>query len=100
MLSLESAGRADDLSRQPSGIRRGQEHGDRRDVFRLSQATKRGARNHLLGEIAADDSGGVRPLSLNAARINGVHADLARTQFFRQHAGDRVHGAFRRRVNH
>jgi hypothetical protein len=51
---------------------KGKEHGDAGDVVRLSDATQRRACDHRLLEIAADDAGVVRPLSLDAARRNGV----------------------------
>src|ERR1044071_6229876 len=99
-LSLESAGSANDFAGQPARIGRSQEHGYRSDVFWLAEAAQRGPRYHLLLKVAADDSYAVCAFGLNAPGIDGIDADLAWTQLFRQHAGDRVHGAFGRRIDH
>ena len=49
----QSTGGQNRLSGEPSGIGRGQENRNRRDVLRLSQSAQRSFRDHLLGEGAA-----------------------------------------------
>jgi hypothetical protein len=68
------------LTREPPRIVGGEENGDTRDVVRLSDATKRRACDHRLLEIAANDAGCVRALSLDAARRNSVAPDFSRPQ--------------------
>ena len=50
------------------------------------EPAERGARYHLLLEIAADDAGGVGALGFHSARRNGVDADFARAEFGGEHA--------------
>src|SRR5258708_37846383 len=99
ILLLKAAGRANDFACQPSRVRGSQEYGHWRDVLRLSEPPKRGLRHDLLGEIAVDNPGLMNALGLYAARIDGVNADIARTQLSGEHGRNCVHGGFGRGVD-
>ncbi len=57
------------LARQPVGIVRGQEHGDRRDVVRLSDTAQRGLCNGSDLEFRTDESGRMGTFGLDHAGL-------------------------------
>src|SRR5260370_2768757 len=90
-VSVIPARRGEPLAGDPGGVVGGQKHGDAGDIVGLAEPTERGARHHVLLEIAADDTGGVCALGLHPARPDGVDADFARAELAGEHARHRVY---------
>src|SRR5579859_4204613 len=97
--SAQPAAREQLLAREPIRIVRGEEHRDRSDVLRLAGPAERRLRDSGFLEIGTDEPGAVRALGFDDAGVERVDADLARTEFAREHAGDRVDRAFRAGVD-
>src|SRR5258708_3691949 len=77
-VSVIPARRGEPLAGDPGGGVGGQKHGDAGDIVGLAEPAQRGARHHVLFEIAADDTGSVGALGLQPARRHGLAADCAR----------------------
>src|SRR5215469_12125757 len=95
----QTAGGQQNLTGEPSGGWRGQEHRDWRDVIRLAKAAQRRLRDHLLREVASDYATAMSPLGFHATRIDRVDADFLRAQLFRQDSRYCIDGAFGRGIN-
>src|ERR1700733_11756866 len=94
MRLAEAATGDDALSGQPLGVLGREELSDGGDVVYLACATEWGLRYEDLLEVGADDAGAVCAFGLNDAGVDGVDADLLRSQLLCEHAGDGVESAF------
>src|SRR5688500_11478677 len=97
--SLHAASDEDHLTRDPPGIVGGEEYSDGADVFRLPDAAQRSLRRDDFRHVRGADARGVKTFGLYHAGAQRVHADLFRTEFFRERLRDVVHRAFRGAVN-
>src|SRR5258707_7066574 len=79
-VSVIPARRGEPLAGDPGGGVGGQKHGDAGDIVGLAEPAERGARHHVLFEIAADDTSGVCALGLHPARRDGVDSEFSRAR--------------------
>src|SRR5450756_2224108 len=87
---VDSAAGSQHFTRQPSGIIRGEEYGDGRDVSGLPYTTKRRLGGQILFEIAADESGGVCAFGFYHAGVKRIDPDFLGSQLFGKNAADGV----------
>lgn len=78
------------LAGEPAGIIRGQEDGDGGDVARSANASERGLCDEGFLEVGADHAGVACAFGIDRARVERVDADLLRTEFAREHAGNGI----------
>src|SRR5262245_32394605 len=96
---MNSAGDKERLPGHPARIGRSKEHRRRSDLLGLADAAKGGYRFKELLEIAVDDSSRMCTFRLDGPRVDGVNADVARSQLFRQRFGHRINSSLRGTVN-
>src|SRR5712664_1109632 len=89
-----TAGRGDAFAGQPRGVVGREENRHARDVFGLAETAQWRHADNLLFEIAAKDAGRNKSLRCGTSGRDGVDANLARAQFLRQAARDRVDRVF------
>jgi hypothetical protein len=78
------------LSREPSGVIRGQKHRDRCNIADDAGAPERSLCDQLFLQVGADDASAVCAFGLNHTGIDCVDADLLWSQFPSQHSGDGI----------
>src|SRR3954463_10501172 len=86
----QAAGYPQSFTRNPTRVSGGEEDCRGRDVLHLADTSERGLRFELLTEFAGVESGGVHAFGQNHSGIDGIHADLAWAEFFREASGDGV----------
>src|SRR5882672_3999775 len=87
------------LARDPRGVRRSEEDGNRGDVLRLADPAQRCLRLDLLAHLALGYAGGVDAFRLDHARIDGIDPDAARPEFLGQRTRDCIDCALGAAVN-
>src|SRR6266436_6655108 len=88
--SAETAAAEDDLSGEPPGFVGGEKGSNQSDVFRHAGSTKRSQRfdrvcNFPVGVHRTSTFG------VDYTRVDGVHADVPRSEFLSKHTGNSVH---------
>src|SRR5258708_23491225 len=97
--SAETAAGAEQLAGDPFGVVRGQKRGNCGDVIHLANAAKWSLGHGILLKRRTNEAGSVHSFGLDHPWVNGVDANLARAQLFRQNPGNNVHRALGARVN-
>src|SRR5882724_2978943 len=83
----ETAASEDDLIGKPAGFVRGEKGCDQPNVFRHAGSTERSQRSDLVCDLLVSLHR-TRTLGVDYARVYGVHADVLRSEFLREHASD------------
>src|ERR1700724_755365 len=94
MFSAEPAASEDDLSGEPPGFFGCEKGSDQPDVFWHAGSTQRSLRFDRVCDLFVGLHG-ARTLGVNYARVDGVHADVPRSEFLREHTGNTVHRTLR-----
>ena len=76
---------------QPCRIIGSEKDGNRGNIARLANASKRRSLDYIFLEIAADKSRSMRAFRLNQAWVQRIDADLLRSELTRQDTGNRIH---------
>src|SRR6267143_1390200 len=85
----ETAAAEDDLTGKPSGFVRGEKGCDQPNVFRHAGSTQRSQGLDLVCDLLVGLHGPCA-LGVDYARVDGVHADVLRSEFLREYAGNSV----------
>src|SRR5271166_1533172 len=82
------------FTREPPGVVGSQEHCDRGDIARLTEAAKRSLSDQSLLKVSTQKTGALHAFCFDHAGIESVDPDLLWSQLTSEHAGDGVDGAF------
>src|SRR4051794_29586793 len=87
LCSAEATAAENDFSGKPPGLVRGEKRSDQPNVFRHAGSTQRSQRCDLVCDLLVSLHS-TRALGVDYARVNGVHADVLRSEFLREHASN------------
>jgi hypothetical protein len=94
-----SASGVDELTADPAGVIRCEEHCCCGDVVRLANAAERRAGFGTLVEVRTDEASGVGSFGFDEAGVESVDSNALGSKLEREDAGDDVDGALGRRVD-
>src|SRR5690348_17159006 len=86
----ETAAAENDLTGKPPGFVGGEKRGDQPNVLRHASSAQRSQRFDLVCDLLVSLHR-TRALGVDYARVDGVHADVLRSEFLREHARNSVH---------